>query len=337
MNEGIQIAQRGTLVRHDPQIESLPSHLRDLFIPRRYDESYYYGLRFMGYFVTDPSAGTVVAQFPHLYPVWIAIGYGIHGLTGARQAIGIWAILGVLALYFVGARAVGTVPALAGSTLLAVHVAQVWFSRYPNSELVLQALLFAALLAFARSHVDGDRFFGPVAATLLGLSLFVRLPAVLAWAAVGGASLAGLFEGRRPRLSFIATAIVWLGLATWYFVTILAPYAEQPIGFVMNFRTVHLVMTAVSLAGLAALIAASRSERLRVEVRRWLPVAISSVVILAAAYAYFLRTPGGRLAAHDALALPTYAAYTTCRLTASSRRWSGSRCWYGARSGETRR
>ena len=308
MNEGIQIAQRGSLVTRDAQIESLPPSSRDLFILRR-DNDAYYGLRFMGYFVTDPSAGTVVAQFPHLYPVWIAIGYGIHGLTGARQVIGIWAILGVLALYFVGTRAVGTLPALAGATLLAVHVAQVWFSRYPNSELVLQAMLFAALLAFARSHIDGDRFFGPVAATLLGLSLFVRLPAVLAWAAVGGASLAGVFEGRRPRLSFIAPAVIWLGLATWYFVTILAPYAQQPIGFVRNLQTIHLILIGFSVAGLAALIAASRSERLRVEVRRWLPVAISGVVVLAAAYAYFLRTPGGRLAAHDALALRTYAAY----------------------------
>ena len=308
MNEGIQIAQRGSLLTHDPQVESLPPSSRDLFIPRRDNESYY-GLRFMGYFVTDPSAGTVVGQFPHLYPVWIAIGYGIHGLTGARQVIGIWAILGVLALYFVGTRAVGTLPALAGSALLTVHVAQVWFSRYPNSELVLQAMLFAALLAFARSHVDGDRFFGPVAATLLGLSLFVRLPAVLAWAAVGGASLAGLFDGRRPRLGFIGPALVWIGLATWYFVTTLAPYAEQPIRFVRNLQTIHLVLLGLSFAGVAALLAAARSETLRVKVRRWLPVAISSVVILAAAYAYFLRTPGGRLAAHDALALRTYAAY----------------------------
>ncbi len=308
MNEGIQIAQRGSLVTHDELIESLPPSSRDLFISRRDNEAYY-GMRFMGYFVTNPSAGTVVGQFPHLYPVWIAIGYGIHGLTGARQVIGIWAILGVLALYFLGVRAVGILPAFAGSALLAIHVAQVWFSRYPNSELVLQAMLLAALLAFARSHVDGDRFFGPVAATLLGLSLFVRLPALLAWAAVGGALLAGLFDGRRSRLSFIAPALVWLGLAAWYFVTILAPYAQQPIGYFRNFQTIHLILIGFSVAGLAALIAASRSERLRVKVRRWLPVAISAVVTLAAAYAYFLRAPGGRLAAHDALALWTYAAY----------------------------
>ncbi|MDP6579011.1 MAG: glycosyltransferase family 39 protein [Vicinamibacterales bacterium] len=308
MNEGIQIAQRGTLVTHDPQVESLPPNSRDLFIPRRDNEAYY-GLRFMGYFVTDPSAGTVVAQFPHLYPVWIAIGYGVDGLTGARRAVGVWSLLGVLALYFLGRRAVGALPAFAGSLLLAVNVAQVWFSRYPNSELVLQAMLLAALLAFARSHVDEDRFFGPLAATLLGLSLFVRFPAVLAWAAIGGAYLAGVYVGRRPRIGFVAPAVIWIGLATWYFVSILSPYTEQPIGFVLNLRTEHLVLLGAGGAGVVSLLAAARSEALRIQIRRWLPVAVGAVVVLAAAYAYFLRAPGGRLAAHDAFALRTYAAY----------------------------
>ncbi|MDP6609636.1 MAG: hypothetical protein QF463_11270, partial [Vicinamibacterales bacterium] len=308
VNEGIQIAQRGALVTHDAQVESLPPNSRDLFISRRDNEAYY-GIRFMGYFVTDPSAGTVVAQFPHLYPVWIAIGYGVDGLTGARRVVGVWSLLGVLALYFLGRRAVGALPAFAGSLLLTVHVAQVWFSRYPNSELVLQAMLLAALLAFARSHVDEDHFFGPVAATLLGLALFVRLPAVLAWAAVGGAFLSGVYVGRRPLIGFVAPAVIWIGFATWYFVTILAPYAEQPIGFVRNLRTIHLVALGASGAAIVALLTAARSAPVRVQVRRLLPVAIATVVVLAAAYAYFLRAPGGRLAVHDAFALRTYAAF----------------------------
>ena len=308
VNEGIQIAQRGALVTRDPQIASLPPNSRDLFIPR-HDDDTHYGLRFMGYFVTEPASGKVVGQFPHLYPAWVSIGYGLNGLTGARQVIGIWAILGLLALYFVGARAVGTLPAFTGSVLLAVHVAQVWFSRYPNSELVLQATLLAALLAFARAHSDGDRFFGPLAATLLGLSLFVRLPAILAWAAVSLACLAGAAEGRRPRIGFIGPAILWLGLATWYFVAVLTPYAAQPIGFVQNLQTVHILLLGLGAATVVLLLVAIRSETACAHIRRWLPGVVTGAVIIAAAYAYFLRTPGGRLAPHDAFALRTYAAY----------------------------
>ena len=42
-------------------------------------------LRFMGFFIQDPDTGTVVGQFPHVFPASIAIGYGIDGLTGARR------------------------------------------------------------------------------------------------------------------------------------------------------------------------------------------------------------------------------------------------------------
>ena len=70
----------------------------------------------------------------------------------------------------------------------------------------MQALLFAALLANARAHVDGDRFFAPVAGLLLGLLLFLRFDAVLGIAGVlGGLALVG----RRPgasRWSFVADA-----------------------------------------------------------------------------------------------------------------------------------
>jgi D-alanyl-lipoteichoic acid acyltransferase DltB (MBOAT superfamily) len=57
-------------------------------------------------------------------------------------------------------RAVGVFPGRAtartprrggGRPLLALNVVQVWFARYPNADIVMQALLFAALLAIARA------------------------------------------------------------------------------------------------------------------------------------------------------------------------------------------
>ena len=51
-----------------------------------------------GFLPAGPAAGTVVDQFPHLYPTAIAIGYSVEGLTGARDVGLIAAALGVLAL-----------------------------------------------------------------------------------------------------------------------------------------------------------------------------------------------------------------------------------------------
>ena len=112
-------------------------------------------------------AGTVVGQFPHLFPASIAIGYGIDGLTGARSAVGVWAILGLLAVYFAGARLCGRAGAFAAAVLLALNVVRVWFARYPNAEIAMQALrLRGAARVRARAHQDDDRFFAPVAGAL---------------------------------------------------------------------------------------------------------------------------------------------------------------------------
>ena len=150
MNEGIQIAQRGTLVITDEVARSVPPPFRDLFF-RRGDDPSYYSNRFMGFFLLDPGTGAVVGQFPHLYPVWIAIAYGVDGLSGARSVPGVWAVLGLLAVYFAGARIMGRAAAAAGAGLLAVHVVQIWYARYPNAEIVMQPLVFAGLLAYARA------------------------------------------------------------------------------------------------------------------------------------------------------------------------------------------
>ena len=81
INEGIQIAQRGSIITNDAVIKSVPPPFRDLFFPS-YKTTAYYSLRFMGFFIKNPDDGSVVGQFPHLFPSWIAIGYGINGLTG---------------------------------------------------------------------------------------------------------------------------------------------------------------------------------------------------------------------------------------------------------------
>src|SRR4051812_15612310 len=81
MNEGVQIAQRGAIAVHDPVVASVPPFARDLFFPS-HGRTDYYSLRFMGFFIQDPETGSVIGQFPHLFPASIAIGYGIDGLTG---------------------------------------------------------------------------------------------------------------------------------------------------------------------------------------------------------------------------------------------------------------
>lgn len=309
MNEGIQIAQRGSLVVRDPTLLEVPPFARDLFYPS-YQNPTYYSVRFMGFFIDSPDEGTVVGQFPHLYPISIAIGYGIDGLTGARDATGVWAMLGLLAVYFMGARLLGWPAAAAAAGLLSLNVIQVWFSKYPNAELVMQALLFAALLANARAHVDGDRFFGPVAAWLLGLLLFLRFDAVLGIAAVLVGLALGSAAGQRARWTFwvpLAGAVV---LNVIYLFGPMRAYVEYPIVFLSNFQWWQYA--AVAGAGTVVLllfVLSARSSGGSRAILRWVPLVAAGVVLCCAAYALTLRHPAGKLTDYDAYALRTYASF----------------------------
>lgn len=303
VNEGVQIAQRGAIITLDPVVAQVPPFARDLFFPS-HQVSEYYGTRFMGFFLLNPDTGATIGQFHHFFPASLAIGYGIDGLNGVRRTVGIWAILGLLAVYFAGARLFGRTTAFAACALLALNVIDLWFARYPNSEMPMQALLFAGLLANARAHVDGNRFFAPVAALCFGALLFLRIDAVVAIAAVGGALALGAFAGQRPRLSFLLILGVAGVLGAWYVFGWLTGYILTPVLFLRALPWWQYGAAAVAtIAAAAALIIGPRRPRLSAFVVAWTPVALATIVVMASVYALWFRQPVGKLALMDAYAL----------------------------------
>lgn len=308
--EGIQIAQRGTYVYQDPVVASVPAFARDLFFPS-HGRAEYYGLRFMGFFVMDPDRGTVVGQFPHLFPASVAIGYGIDGLTGARRAVGTWSVLGLLAVYFVGAHLAGRAAGAAASILLSLHVIPVWFARYPNAEVVMQTFLFAGLLALARALGAGGRGFSPLAGLLLGLLLFLRIDAMLAVAAILAGLMLLVAAGGRWLPGFLVVLGTIGALAVAYLLGPLRAYAELPILFIThNIMWWHHLGATIGIAlVIAAVVASSRHPGLSSRVDAHAPAIIAAALIAAAIYALYLREPAGRLAGHDAYALRHFVAF----------------------------
>lgn len=308
LNAGIQIAQRGSLTITDPTVSGVPGLYRDLFFPS-HNSATYYSSRFMGFFLLDPDAGAVVSQFPHGYPASIAIAYGINGLSGARWVLGVWGLLGVAAVYFLGARVAGRPAGFAGAALLAVNLAQIWYSRYPNAEMALQPLIFAALLGVVRAQYDRLRFFAPVAAGLLTLGLFVHLTALFAIGAAAGAIVLARLDGRPLLLSFVVPLAAGTALAASYYANYLPTYFLIPTEFVR-----FMSPAAFALLGALALVAAwlwraAGRPSVAVRVRPLIPVILVGVLGLAGAYAYFLRTAVGLLAPHDADSLRTFALF----------------------------
>ena len=310
VNSGIQIAQRGALVVHDPVVAAVPTFARDLFFPNDKNRVRFVAPRFMGFYVLDPDTGAVVSQFPHVYPASIAIGYGLGGLTGARWVFGFWGVLGLLSVYFLGARLLGRPAAAAAAALLALNVVQVWWSRYPNADIVMQAILFGALLANARAHVDDDPFFAPVAGTLLVLLLFLRFDAVLAVGSVIAALALGFVAGHRVRWTFWAPLATGCALCLWYLLGPMREYFELPRVFISNlpwWQYLALGAGAVGLLGL--LVVGRRSPSQSRRVVAVFPTVLTFIVVALALYALTLRHPGGKLTDYDAYALRTFGNF----------------------------
>ena len=179
----------------------------------------------------------------------------------------------MLAVYFTGVRLFGHLAAFAAAALLALNVVTVWFARYPNAEVVMQAFLFAALLANARAHVDGDRFFAPAAGMLLGLLLFLRFDSVLGVAGLAAGVLLGAFAGQRPRFAMLAGFIALAIPALLYYRGPLRAYANQPLEFLAALPWWQLtVLGIVVLAAIAALWLGQSKPRNQVRGRALRPV-----------------------------------------------------------------
>ena len=213
-------------------------------------------------------------------------------------------------MYFAGARLLGRTAATAAAGLLALHVIQLWWARYPNADMVMQALLFAALLANARAHVDGDRFFAPITAVLLGLLLFLRFEAGLGVAGVLAGLTLGVLVGQRPRMAFIVPLAGMTILAVAYLLGPMRAYADLPIVFLSKLPSWQYAVIALAAAGwVTTLTLVPRRPALRQAVIEWTPGLLVAAVLAATVYALVLRQPGGKLTAYDAFALRTFASF----------------------------
>ncbi len=307
VNEGIQIAQRGTFIYHDPVVASVPAPFRDLFFPKGPFEEYY-AQRFMGYFVLSPDEGTVVGQFPHGFPASIAIGYGLNGLSGARQTVVFWSILGLVGVYLIAVRVFGRLAATVGIALLVVNVVEVWWGRYPNVEVASRALLFGSLLAFCHA-AEGDRpFFGAIAGALAGLPLFFRYDAILTIGAAIGAAVLIVANRQRIGWAFGFALVSTTAAGLWYLLVPMWSYSATYFGFTLVEG--GWLLAAAAVAGVIARAMLARESFARI-VRRLMPVGLAVGLFVMAVYAYYFREPGGRLSVHDAMAFRVFAWYVT--------------------------
>jgi hypothetical protein len=303
VGEAAALSRTGGLVVRDRVVADVPEDSRRLFFPAHGTPDLYYSVRFMGFFVEDPAAGTVTGQFPHVLPASMAVAFDLAGIRAALAVTGWWGVLGLVALYFAGSRLVGRAAASAAALFLGLHVLQVWFARIPNAEIVMQPLVLSTVLALTTWTEDDDPFFAAVAGVLAVLVVFLRVDALLAVAAMVAAVLLSWYVGA--------------GRAPWLFASLLAAGAPAIVWYLagpmrtgfdvyqVNLLRLPLGWIGVAAAGLVVVLVAAR-RRLRPALLSSVPGLVAAFLILAGWYAWFLRQPGGGLTPWDASSLRTF-------------------------------
>ena len=127
----------------------------------------------------------LVPQFLPFHPALLAIGFSLFGIYGALYIPPLWGLLAVAAVYFFGRKLVSPALGLLSAFLFAITPVQVYFSRYPTTELLTLLLVFTGLLAFLYLYDDertpagwgviGGASFGAALLTRIDLPLLIGL------------------------------------------------------------------------------------------------------------------------------------------------------------------
>ncbi len=309
VNTGFHLAREGNLKFTDPVLETIPKEDRALFFRVDKEIPDWNHLKFQGFLLENPDTAKVVPHGLHLFPTWIGIAAALFQMKAGLYATPFFAMMGGLGLFFALRRLFGLEVALWASGFLTVLQVQIWFARYPNSEVVVQFLYVTCLLSLYFMEEERSSTAGVFGGMALAATLFARMENVLFLLPLG------LFFGwkrlkndlGRPELGFLGGFTVLALHAGLHDRLVSWPYVSSILGrHYWRFLGDNLWWVAVfALAGLALADAAGRKFP-----KRWLDAIVSERARLAAAafifalaaFTYFVRPfwHGPRTAPHDA-------------------------------------
>lgn len=187
VSTGINIAKTGSIFIKDPLLAQMNTSIQETL----YDiepasiygfiswEMVNFKYQLPGFFITDLNSGTITPQFLHIFPVWIAIFYSIFGLLGVFYVNPIFGVLSIISLFFIGKRLFSwKVGALAGF-LLILNFAQIWYGRYPLSEIISQFFILSGIATFIQFNRRNDRYLAVICALLFGLAFLTKIETIL--------------------------------------------------------------------------------------------------------------------------------------------------------------
>lgn len=309
VNTGFHLARDGNLVFTDPVIASVPEEDWSLFFPADKKVPDWNHLRFQGYRLENPGTARVAPHGLHLYPTWIAMAAGLFQMRAGLYATPFFSMMGALGWFFALRRMFGFEIAAWAATFLGVFQIQIWFARFPNSEVVVQFLYATALLMLFFMEDTRSRLAGAVAGVALGSTLLARLENILFLIPI--ALVMGYKRVRRelgaPELAFLGGFTVVALHAALHARLVSWPYVSSILGrHYWRILGENLWVVAI-VAVIAFLIVDRLAPRLRGTLDGFVQsntarLSVAVALFVLAAFTYFIRPfwHGPRTAPHDA-------------------------------------
>ncbi|MGB1249260.1 MAG: ArnT family glycosyltransferase [Candidatus Promineifilaceae bacterium] len=195
VNLAANLAETGRLQLRDSTLATLDPDLYPNLLRQAPAHDYTPFLYKLGFYFDELGTGNLIPQFYPQHPVWQAIAYQLGGVYAALMLTGLWALFATLALYLL-ARDLGTTYAhWIALAALSVNAIQVWFARYPTTEMLTQFMITVGLWALSRMLLNERRAMAFLSAMALGIAHFTRIDAIfllcipvllLAWLLIKG-------------------------------------------------------------------------------------------------------------------------------------------------------
>jgi hypothetical protein len=242
---GLTLARTGRLDIVDPLLPSISGTKADQLLPfLRYESSY---IRHGGFYIWNWWRGLIRPSFFHFPSIWMAVLALIAGPRAALWATPLAGLVAVSGFALLGRRLFGPAVGLTAALLLTLSFPQVWYARYPTSEMFMQAWLMGGLFLLTTFLRHRSRFVGVAAGIALGQIFFIRVDAWVAVLAIG-VCFAGWFlkdqheshplarvVGDRWFLVPLGLMLVWAGLhatlfASSYVISLMHLYLTPRLG-----------------------------------------------------------------------------------------------------------
>lgn len=300
------IAYTGQILVHDPALADLNPVLVPAFLRPLPDLNFAEAYQFPGFYASD-TPGELIPQFYPLHPVWQAVAFAFGGdpVSGTFQAlrlVGIWALLGSLAMFFTVRRLAGLGAAWLALAAITANALQIWFARYSVTESLSQYLLWTGLWAFGLwlegvLERESRPQWGLLAGLMLGSTQLARIDMFFVLALPAAAFLYLWLRPQTTRLGqHVAFFLPVLLLTTHSVIHALwqsRPYFFDTFGYIFRYSQRNPEPVLLGVLGLGAILLVGWSGRGRwrlpdqwIKSLQWV---LSGGVLLWGLYGWFLR------------------------------------------------